>query len=278
MSITKYTKVFFKWTAAAAVLALAQGCATGPNANRADPLEPFNRTIFSFNDKVDEAVVKPVASAYREVTPRLVRTGVTNFFGNIRDVWSVVNSALQAKPQQAFENLFRVTTNTVFGVAGLFDVASELNIPRHSADFGQTLGRWGVPAGPYLVLPVLGPSTFRDTVGTVVDFNGNLLTRTNDIGFRNTVSAVGIVNVRANLLDAGDLLEQAALDRYSFAREIYLQRRSSLIGPADSAGPAASDKEERFDLPEGAQSAPADSAPATPAAAPAPAPAPAAAN
>ena len=265
MSITKYTPIFFKWVAAAAVLALAQGCATGPNAHRADPLEPFNRTIFSFNDKVDVAVVKPVASAYREVTPKLVRTGVTNFFGNIRDVWSVVNSALQAKPQHAFENLFRVTTNTVFGVAGLFDVASELKIPRHSADFGQTLGHWGVPAGPYLVLPVLGPSTFRDTVGTVVDFNGNLLTRTNDVGFRNTVSAVGIVNVRANLLDAGDLLEQAALDRYSFAREIYLQRRSSMIAPAGSANPDASGKEERFDLPEGAQGAPADSAPAAPA-------------
>ena len=278
MSLTEYIKTFIKWGAAAAVLVLAQGCATGPNANPADPLEPFNRTIFNLNDKVDIAVVKPVASAYREVTPTLVRTGVTNFFGNIRDVWSVVNSALQAKPQQAFENLFRVTTNTVFGVAGLFDVASELNIPRHSADFGQTLGHWGVPAGPYLVLPVLGPSTFRDTVGTVVDFNGNLLTRTNDVGFRNIVSAVGIVNVRANLLDAGDLLEQAALDKYSFARDVYLQRRSSLIG---RSGPAVSDKEERFDLPEEAQGAPADSAPATSAPALAPAPAaaaPAAAN
>ncbi len=260
MSLTKYTPIFLKWAVAAAVLALAQGCATGPNASAADPLEPFNRTIFNFNDKVDMAVVKPVASAYREVTPKLVRIGVTNFFGNIRDVWSVVNSALQAKPQQAFESLFRVTTNTVFGLAGLFDVASELNIPRHSADFGQTLGHWGVPAGPYLVLPVLGPSTFRDTVGTVVDFNGNLLTRTSDVGFRNTVSAVGIVNVRANLLDAGDLLEQAALDRYSFARDIYLQRRSSLIGPAGSAGPDTSDKEERFDLPEGAQSGPVEKA------------------
>ena len=259
MSSTKYPQGFFKWITAVAVLVLVQGCATGPGANPADPLEPFNRTIFSFNDKVDVAVVKPVASVYRELTPKLVRTGVTNFFGNIRDVWSVVNSALQAKPQQAFENLFRVTTNTVFGVAGIFDVASEMNIPRHSADFGQTLGYWGVPTGPYLVLPVLGPSSFRDTVGTVVDFNGNLLTRTSDVGFRNTVSAVGIVNVRATLLDAGDLLEQAALDKYSFARDIYLQRRSSMISPARP------EKEERFDLPEGAQSAPADSAPETPA-------------
>lgn len=263
MNLPIYTRFFFRGAAAAGVLALAQGCATGPNANQADPLEPFNRTIFSFNDKVDQAVVKPVASAYREVTPKLVRTGVTNFFGNIRDVWSAVNNALQAKPQQAFESLFRFTTNTVFGVAGIFDVASELNIPRHSEDFGQTLGHWGVPAGPYLVLPVLGPSTFRDTAGTVVDFNGNLLTKSSDVGFRNTVSAVGIVNVRANLLDAGDLLEQASLDKYSFARDVYLQRRRSLVRPG------APEKEERFDLPEGAQSAPSESAPAAPAPAPA---------
>ena len=263
MKLSTYTRTLFKWAAAAGVLALAQGCATGPDANRADPLEPFNRTIFSFNDKVDEAVVKPVASAYREVTPRLVRTGVTNFFGNIRDVWSAVNNALQAKPKEAMESLFRFTTNTVFGVAGIFDVASELNIPKHTEDFGQTLGHWGVPAGPYLVLPVLGPSTFRDTAGTVVDFNGNLLTRSNDVGFRNTVSAVGIVNVRANLLDAGDLLDQASLDKYSFARDIYLQRRRSLIRPAGT------EKEERFDLPEGAQNTPSDSSSTAPAPAPA---------
>jgi phospholipid-binding lipoprotein MlaA len=259
MNLASYTRLLFKWVAAAGVLALAQGCATGPNANQADPLEPLNRTIFSFNDKVDRAVVKPVASVYREVTPKLVRTGVTNFFGNIRDVWSAVNNALQAKPQQAFESLFRFTTNTVFGVAGIFDVASELNIPRSSEDFGQTLGHWGVPSGPYLVLPVFGPSTFRDAAGTVVDFNGNLLTRSSDVGFRNTVSAVGIVNVRANLLDAGDLLDQASLDKYSFARDVYLQRRRSLIRTGGS------EKEERFDLPEAGQSAPSETAQTGPA-------------
>jgi phospholipid-binding lipoprotein MlaA len=259
MNLPTSALVFFKWAAVAGVMALAQGCATGPNANRADPLEPFNRTIFSFNDKVDKAVVKPVASVYREVTPKLIRTGVTNFFSNIGDVWSAVNNALQAKPKEAAESLFRFTTNTVFGVAGIFDVASELKIPKHSEDFGQTLGHWGVPAGPYLVLPVLGPSTVRDTAGTVVDFNGNLLTRSNDVGFRNTVSAVGIVNVRANLLDAGDLLDQASLDKYSFARDVYLQRRRSLIRPDAAA------KEERFDLPEDAQNAPTTGAPLAPA-------------
>lgn len=259
MNLPIYLRFFLKCIAAAGVLALAQGCATGPDANPADPLEPLNRTIFSFNDKVDVAVVKPVASAYREVTPKLIRTGVTNFFGNIRDVWSTVNNVLQAKPQEAFESLFRVTTNTVFGVAGIFDVASEMKIPKHSEDFGQTLGYWGVPAGPYLVLPVLGPSTFRDTAGTVVDFNGNLLTKGSDVGFRNTASAVGIVNVRANLLDAGDLLEQAALDRYSFARDVYLQRRSSVIRSGGT------EKEERFDLPEASENASPERIPTAPA-------------
>ncbi len=251
LSHTLYT--LLKSGGAIAVLAVAQGCATGPDANPSDPLEPFNRTIFSFNDKVDQAVVKPVASAYRTVTPKLVRTGITNFFGNLTDVWSTVNNVLQAKPQAAGESLFRVTTNTIFGVFGIFDVASDLNIPRHSEDFGQTMGYWGVPSGPYLVLPVLGPSTVRDTAGTFVDFNGNLLTRSNDVAFRNTASGLGVVNVRANLLDAGDLLEQAALDKYSFSRDIYLQRRRSLIRSTNF------EKEERYDLPEAAPGTPAGS-------------------
>lgn len=274
MTISKTVQPFFRWAAAACVLALAQGCASGPNANREDPLEPFNRTIFSFNDKVDKALVKPVASAYREVTPKIFRTGVTNFFGNLADVWSTFNNVLQAKPQEATESLFRVTTNTVFGLGGILDVASEMGIPKHSEDFGQTLGHWGVPSGPYLVLPVLGPSTFRDTAGTVVDFKGNLATRGSDVAARNTASAIGIVNVRANLLDAGDLLDQAALDKYSFARDVYLQRRRSLVG---KSGP---EKEERFDLPEAAPNVPADSSltPRTPALAPGPAPGPAPAN
>ncbi|HQS32862.1 MAG: ABC transporter [Polaromonas sp. 24-62-144] len=265
MTITKTTQSFVQWAAAAVVLALAQGCASGPGTTREDPLEPFNRTIFSLNDKVDTAVVKPVASAYREVTPKIVRTGVTNFFGNLADVWSTVNNVLQAKPQEAAESLFRVTTNTIFGLGGILDVASEMRIPRHSEDFGQTLGYWGVPPGPYLVLPVLGPSTFRDSAGTVVDFKGNLATRGSDVAARNTASAIGIVNKRANLLDAGDLLDQAALDKYSFVRDVYLQRRRSQIGRSVSAS------EERYDLPEAGPNAPADASQPAPAPSPAPA-------
>ena len=246
-----------------AVLALLQGCATGPNANLADPLEPFNRTVFQLNDQVDRAIVKPVATAYREITPKPLRTGVTNFFGNLADAWSTVNNSLQLKGEAATHSLMRFATNTVFGLGGVLDVASEMRIPRHSEDFGQTLGFWGVPAGPYLVLPVLGPSTVRDTFGTFVDFNANLATRSESVAFRNTISSIGIVNARADLLDAGDLLEQVALDKYSFARDIYLQRRRAVIRPV------ASEKEERFDLPEDAAPAQAEPAPAsTPSGAP----------
>ena len=232
---------------AAFALLLLQGCATAPGASAgdpADPLEPFNRTVFKFNSELDRAVIKPVAVAYRDVTPQLVRRGVTNFFGNITDIWSFANNVLQLNGTDAMDSLFRVTVNSFWGLGGVFDVASEMKIPRHSEDFGQTLAVWGVPSGAYLVLPVLGPSTVRDSVGTLVDFNGNLVSRSNDVALRNSLSALGIVNLRANFLAAGDVLDGAALDKYTFARDVYLQRRRSLIGrdPVE--------KEERFDLPE----------------------------
>lgn len=228
----------------ALALVLLQGCASGPNANPSDPLEPFNRGVFELNDKVDRAVIKPVATAYREITPKPIRTGVSNFFGNLADAWSTVNNALQLKGEAATNSLMRFTTNSLWGLGGILDVASEMRIPRHSEDFGQTLGFWGVPPGPYLVLPILGPSTVRDTVGAFVDFNGNLATRGDNVALRNSMTGTGIVNARASLLDAGDLLDQVALDKYSFARDIYLQRRRSL------SRPSTSEKEERFDLPE----------------------------
>lgn len=232
--------------AAALLLAVLQGCATGPGSNPADPLEPFNRTVFKFNDGVDRAILKPVATGYRNVTPQMVRTGVTNFFGNLSDVWSMVNNALQGKPREATDSLFRVSVNTVFGLGGLLDVASEMKIQKHKEDFGQTLGVYGVGPGAYIVLPLLGPSTVRDTAGSIVDGYGDLVLRAHHVPVRNTAVVLRAVNGRANLLEAGDVLDQAALDKYSFTRDIYLQRRASLIrGNADV-------KEERFDLPEGA--------------------------
>jgi phospholipid-binding lipoprotein MlaA len=239
------------WAGAVLAVALLQGCASGPGANPADPLEPFNRAMFGFNEGVDRTVLKPVATAYREVTPQPVRTGVTNFFGNISDVWAVVNNLLQGKGEAAADSLFRVTTNTFWGLGGIFDVASDLKIAKHSEDFGQTLGVWGVGSGPYLVLPLLGPSTVRDTAGLVVDSQMDLVTQASNVRVRNSLTTLRVVNIRANLLGAGDVLDQAALDKYSFTREIYQQRRASLIGNAPV------EKEERFDLPEGAQPAPA---------------------
>ena len=201
------------------------GCATGPNANPNDPLEPLNRSIYGFNTTVDKAVLKPVATAYQDAVPGVVRLGVTHFFSNLGEIWSFVNNAMQLKGADAAESVVRFGTNTVFGVFGLFDVASDLGIASHKQDFGQTLAHWGVPPGPYLMLPVLGPSSLRDGSALVLDYKGNLLDREKNIPVRNSLTAVGFVNTRANLLPAGDLLDSASLDDYAFLRDAYLQRR-----------------------------------------------------
>jgi phospholipid-binding lipoprotein MlaA len=261
------------WPVAAALaLTLLQGCATGPGANPVDPLEPYNRTVFKFNEGLDRALVKPAATVYRDVTPALVRRGVSNFFGNIADVRSLVNNLLQFKGEDAADTFFRVTTNTFWGLGGIFDVASDLQIPRHSQDFGRTLGYWGVAPGAYVVLPVLGPSTVRDSAGLFVDSKVDLIGRVEDIPARNVMIAGRAVDLRANLLGVGDVLEQAALDKYSFAREIYLRRhlqrtRSFFLGPDNGESPStAPQAEERFDLPEVVpQSAPGAGAAAEPA-------------
>ncbi|WCM92385.1 VacJ family lipoprotein [Acidovorax sp. NCPPB 2350] len=220
---------------------LLAGCASGPNADPRDPLEPYNRTMTQFNDKVDDVVLRPVATAYTEVTPRVVRTGVSNFFSNLTDLWSFVNNVLQLRGEGALNSIARFNVNTVFGIGGLFDVASEMGIDRSRQDFGLTLGRWGVPTGPYLVLPLLGPSTVRDTVALPVDTKGNLITYVDPVSDRNALYALSIVNTRANLLRASSVLDTAALDKYSFTRDAYLQVRNQ-AAQADSLK-----KEERYD-------------------------------
>lgn len=226
----------------AALLPLA-GCATGPNANPKDPLEPLNREVSKFNEGLDLVILKPGATLYRENVPALVRTGVSNFFGNMGDAWSAINSALQFKLGHAGENWMRFTFNTVFGFAGILDIASELNIERHREDFGQTLGHWGVPAGPYVVLPFFGPSTLRDTLVLPIDRRGDPVRDLNHAGERNTLYVLRAVDVRSNLLRAGEVLDGAALDRYSFIRDSYLQRRRSEIG-SRSEGDDDSDGQE----------------------------------
>ena len=220
--------------ATVSVAALLTGCATttGP-ANPADPLESMNRSIYSFNDKVDAAVLKPVATAYQTVTPRLARSGVTNFFDNLGDAWSFVNNVLQGQGEGAYNSMVRFSVNTVFGIGGLFDVASEAGIQRAKQDFGQTLGRWGVPTGPYLVLPFFGPSTVRDTAGMVVDAYGYPANSVDDVRWRNSLYGLRVVNRRADLLKAGDMLDSVALDKYSLMRDVYLRSR---IGGAASGG------------------------------------------
>lgn len=217
---------------------LVSGCATGPNANPHDPLEPFNRGVYKVNDVVDRAVVKPVATVYRDTLPSPVRTGVSNFFNNLQDAWSFVNNTLQLKGEAAGNSLVRFGVNTVFGLGGVLDIATEMQIPRHSEDFGQTLGHWGVGSGPYLVLPLLGPSTLRDTAALPVDAQGNLVSGIEDVAIRNAVTSVNLVNVRSQLLQTTDMLDQVALDPYTFTRDAFLQRRRSAIydgNPPDEA-------------------------------------------
>lgn len=209
------------------MLAGLTGCATTAN-NPKDPYEGFNRAMFSVNEGID-VVVKPVAQGYDSVTPRLVKAGIGNFFGNIADIWTALNNFLQGKGQQGVSDLGRVLVNTAFGIAGLFDVASEMGYEKHSEDFGQTLGVWGVGDGSYWVLPVLGPRTTRDTFGVAVDMYADPIPRIDDVPVRNTLMGIRFIDTRASLLPADKVVEQAAFDKYSYIRDAYLQNRRSVI-------------------------------------------------
>lgn len=209
------------------MLAGLTGCATTAN-NPKDPYEGFNRAMFSVNEGID-VVVKPVAQGYDSVTPRLVKAGIGNFFGNIADIWTALNNFLQGKGQQGVSDLGRVLVNTTFGIAGLFDVASEMGYEKHSEDFGQTLGVWGVGDGSYWVLPVLGPRTTRDTFGVAVDMYADPIPRIDDVPVRNTLMGIRFIDTRASLLPADKVVEQAAFDKYSYIRDAYLQNRRSVI-------------------------------------------------
>ncbi len=217
------------------------GCASGPGANPRDPLESMNRGIYEFNDAVDSAFLRPVATAYNNVTPRPVRTGVNNFFSNLSDISSVINNLLQIKPKEAVETFFRVGVNTLMGLGGVLDVASEMGLEPHREDFGQTLGRWGMPTGPYLVLPILGPSTLRDTASLRADTLVNPVYNVEHIRSRNSLLLLNAVDTRAGLLRAGKVLDEAALDKYSFTRDVYLQKRRNDVydgSPPDEDAPA----------------------------------------
>ncbi len=217
---------------AAGVGALAvacAGCATPPGGNPRDPFESFNRGMFAFNDGVDKAVFIPAATVYRDITPALVRTGVGNFLGNLEDVWSFVNSLLQGKPKIAASNFMRVNVNTVMGLGGILDVASEAGIERQREDFGQTLGHWGMPSGPYLVLPFMGPSTVRDTFAMPVDRAADIVGNLDHVPTRNSIKLIDLLDTRAGLLRVTTALDEEALDRYTFTRDAFLQRRLTAV-------------------------------------------------
>jgi phospholipid-binding lipoprotein MlaA len=226
--------------------ALLVGCATVGATDPRDPWEGYNRQVWRFNEAIDQAVLQPVARGYQAAVPEVVRTGVGNFFGNISDVWSFVNNALQLKPRESVHTLARVGINTTVGLLGLVDVASRVDLPRYREDFGQTLGFWGLPSGPYLVLPLLGPSTLRDTAAFPVDRQGDLVGWVQDNPARLGLTGLRLVDLRADVLQAGRVIEGAALDKYTFVREAYLQRRR---GVADLPK-TRPEPEERFDLPE----------------------------
>ena len=203
------------------------GCATSTTPN--DPLEGFNRAMFSFNDTVDTVALKPAAQAYRFALPQFVQTGIGNFFGNIGDLWSAVNQLLQGRVEAGVTSFMRVAVNTTFGLGGVLDVSTEARLPKQKSDFGQTLGKWGVGSGPYVVLPLFGPSTLRDTVALPADFYGDPWSYKEPTRWRNVGSVVRIVDKRAQLLDATNLLEDVALDKYEFIRDAYLQSRQAQI-------------------------------------------------
>ena len=233
-----------------AVLCGLGGCATtGGNPN--DPLEPYNRAMFGFNDGVDRIVIKPLASGYKTVMPEFARTGVTNFFSNLGDIWIGINNILQGKIADGASDFGRFALNSTLGILGLVDIASNAGLDKHNEDFGQTLGRWGVGSGAYVVLPILGPSTVRDGISQLaVDWHGDPLWYVNDIPVRNELIGVRIIDTRANLLDVSRLAEEAALDHYAYVRDAYLQRRRSLI--YDGNPPPAPDPEKNSKSGDGA--------------------------
>jgi phospholipid-binding lipoprotein MlaA len=205
------------------------GCASFRNAAPGDPLEPVNRGIYSFNSTFDHYLFRPIAKGYDTVVPGPVKTGVSNVFQNAADMQSVVSGALQLKGAKVGDDLGRVMINTTFGLGGIFDLATPLGIERGNEDFGQTLGYWGLGAGPYLVLPFLGPSSARDVVGRYGDSLIDPVSAVSSVPVRNSLTGLRVVDTRVSLFPAEALMNQAALDRYTFLRSAYLQRRQSLV-------------------------------------------------
>jgi len=205
------------------------GCAVLHADDKRDPLEPLNRGIYQVNEALDEIIIDPVSRLYKAILPEPVDKGITNAFGNIRDVVVIANDILQFKFAQALSDIGRVVVNSTLGLGGLIDVATRMELEKHNEDFGQTLGYWGFGDGPYLVLPLLGPSSLRDGIGLLADTFVDPLFYIQDISIRNSLLGLKYVDIRSDLLSTGRIVEEAALDEYTFTRDAYLQRRNSQV-------------------------------------------------
>jgi phospholipid-binding lipoprotein MlaA len=247
----------------ALVALLLSGCATIPSGkpDPRDPWEGFNRASYKFNDALDRAIAKPAAKGYKKVTPRVVRTGVSNFISNLGTVTTVVNDVLQGKVKQAGHDSGRFLLNSTLGLAGLFDPASAAGLERNNEDFGQTLGKWGVKSGPYLMLPFLGPSTVRDTVARLPDQFTYPVNYLQDDSTRYIIRGVEFLDLRAGLLDLDAQIEKS-YDKYAFIRNAWLQRREYQVTDGN-VGDVSSELEEGMDVDPADEAPPADSAPQT---------------
>ncbi|VAX11936.1 Outer-membrane-phospholipid-binding lipoprotein MlaA [hydrothermal vent metagenome] len=226
ISFIKFCKTFILL----AGIVLASGCASVPGPpDEHDPFESYNRAIYEFNTTVDKAAIRPVAQAYTDYTPNFIQGGVSNFFSNLSDVIVLLNDLLQFKLEQAGSDFYRIAVNSTLGVFGLFDPASHVGLSKHKEDFGQTLATWGVPSGPYFVIPFIGPSTIRGTAGLTVDIYTHPLFYYHDSSTAWGLAGLAYIDQRAELLGASRVLDQAALDPYIFMREAYLQHRRNLI-------------------------------------------------
>ena len=222
-------RLLVRLATACAVLLLA-GCATVGPPSKDDPLEPWNRAMYEVHQVVDGKIVKPAVQAYVDVTPRPIQSGIRNFFGNLDDVVSDMNDFLQWKLDKAGNDMGRVMINSFFGLGGIIDIASDAGIEKGNEDFGQTFGVWGIPQGPYLFIPLLGPSSVRDGTGLIVRaYASPLAYIVTDVPVRNILYGIGFVDARAQALQGESFVDQAALDRYTFIRRAYLQRRAYLV-------------------------------------------------
>lgn len=211
-----------------ASLAALGGCASSRH-NPADPLEPFNRGVYRLNDAVDKAVIKPAAKGYDAVMPQPAKMMISNFFSNLNDITVTINDLLQLKVKQAVSDGGRVLLNSTIGLLGFVDVATAVGLEKHNEDFGQTLGYWGVGSGPFLVIPIFGPSSFRDGVGLYADTSADVIRRIDEVDTRNQLYAISLLSKRASLLNQEKVMDEAVIDRYAFIRDAYLQRRKSLV-------------------------------------------------